>query len=129
MGHTQTIHVIGFSKEENQLRYECQAMSKLEMIQEKIKMEHLGKPLVGWYAQTRAGSRILNNSHPYENVPDSEINHVKVVTCPVCKGKSLTQTGLVRTYCTICRSSGVTKPGYEKRWQGWQIEDMKLKWA
>ena len=117
MGHSQTIHVIGFSKEEKinektYRRHECHAMNKMEMVQKRKYMAKHGTPVVGWLAQTKTGCKMIGADYTWEEIPDSKVSHIKLIDCPICKAKG----------CFVCNHSGITKNNYWKRWQPWQLE-------
>lgn len=130
---SETINIIGLGKYSHEQggRRVYHAMNKTEMLQEKVKAERDdGETISFWYAQTKAGQRILNAFEPYQGVPDSEIKHVKLVECPICQGqgrKRLENGPGLPMYrgCVVCNSSGLTRSGHWKKWQDWQLEEMR----
>ena len=130
MGKSITINVIGFSADEGGKRYVCHATTKTEMVQEAKKMADCGHPVIGWYAQTNQGRKMLryDNRLPgcWEEVPDGLIKHVTLRSCPICDGDGVLDiTEGVKHGCPICNSSGLCRTGHEKQWRSWQIEGMK----
>ena len=132
MGHSQTINVIGFSKEESIgndtfRRHECHAMNKMEMAQEARKMEKRGTPVVGWYAQTNRGCQMIGcDAMILEEIKTEGIKYPKLVKCPICNGQgSKAIRNGVRRGCVVCNSSGITKQNYWNKWQEWQLESIR----
>ncbi len=127
MGKSITINVIGLGPElEPGRRRAFYAMNKMEMLQEKAKAARdYNTEIIGWYAQTGTGARMIGVSGTFEEVPDSDIKHIKLVECPICQGKGKTKLGNGMFYgCVVCNASGITKAGYWKGWQDWQLEEM-----
>ena len=137
MGRSQTINVIGFSEKENidkdsYRRYECHAMNKMEMAQKKKYMEEHGTPVKFWIAQTKTGCKMIGAEYTWEEIQDSNIKHVKLITCPICngEGKRLNKNGgIYDKYCVVCNGSGLTKPNHWNKWRQWQIDNFKLEFA
>ena len=110
MGHSQTINVIGFTRPEilpsgSLGRYECHAMTKMEMLQEAKKMAGKDMPIIGWLAQTTAGCRMLGpDVHVWEEIRADKIKYsIKPVTCPICQGRASRDCGPGMTaHCPVC---------------------------
>jgi hypothetical protein len=133
MGKSYTISVIGSSapekiNEETFREHQCHAMNKLEMAQEKCKMEKRGTPVVSWYAQTKQGCKMLGIDTwlTYVPVQDDEVRHVKTVRCPICDGIGYKPTPKGFGYsCCVCNGSGITKNNHWNKWQEWQLESIR----
>jgi len=128
---TETINVIGFSVEINNQRRACYAQNKMEMAQQKKIMAKEGFPVVGWYAQTNTGCRMLGKDiFIWEEVPDHKIKHVKLITCPICKGIGTQKIseGFIRQ-CVVCNGSGITKTNYWNKWRQWQLDDISAEFS
>jgi len=136
MGRSQTYNVYGVSAaekvdENTTRRYECLAMTKSEMVQEKAKMSHRGTPVVAWAAQTARGCQMLScggDFVPFEHelVSDMQVKHVAMVECPICHGKSIeVKNGVRPNSCPVCNNSGLTRKGHWKRWNDWQLDHMR----
>jgi len=118
MGKSVTIHCIG--RGADGLRY--YAMNKVEIAQELHKAAKEGRQITSWYAQTKIGCRILGDEFAVHfPVPTTSLSLLKLVTCPVCTGQGCNG----RYRCPVCAGSGICKLGNERKWQTWQIEDMK----
>jgi len=125
-----TIHVIGFSADEIKgdklQRSEVYAMNKMEMAQKKRIMEKEGKWIVGWYAQTQTGCKMIGADYPYEEISDERVSHINLIPCPFCNGEGVRR--LSDTFiksCFVCNGSGITKKGYWDKWQSWQLEKLR----
>jgi len=132
MGKSITINVIGFGAEQ-QLengdfrRYECHAMNKMEMAQKKKVMAEKGYPITGWFAQTNAGCKMIGADFVWEEVLDKNVNHVKLIECPICNGigtMPLPGKTIYRS-CVVCNGSGITKKNYWNKWQEWQLNEIR----
>lgn len=135
MGHSQTIHVIGFSEEvkvddKTFRRYECHAMNKMEMVQKKKDMAEHGTPVVGWYAQTKTGCKMIGAEFEWFQVPDNEVKHSKLIPCPICNGiGKVVKNMVVQASCMVCNGSGLTKSGHWLKWREWQLDGVKQEFA
>jgi hypothetical protein len=81
---SKSINVIGFSAEKidengESYYYECHATNKLEMLQQARIMERqYSAPVVGWYAITRTGCKMLGNDvHTLETIPADKVKYKK----------------------------------------------------
>lgn len=111
MGRSYTYHVIGETNEQNIVG----AMSRLEMAQKTaIEAKH-GRRIATWHAQTRTGLRILGTDVMYFPVAARNVRRATVITCPVCEGDG----------CHVCRFSGITQKGEDRRYMPWQIDRMR----
>jgi len=115
MGRSQTIHVVGLGEPgidgAQRMFY---AMSRAEMAQQveiARRFEHIN--IVSWYSQTKTGEKMT------ERGPSTRLKR-----CRICNGKARYGT-VVRYDCPVCRGSGLSMPGNEKRWNDWQIREMK----
>ena len=134
MGRSITIHCIGHAPEYCDVKtggivYRLySAMSKKEIAQARRKAQSDGLKIEFWYAQTKTGCRVLGSHNDwsigiFRKVYDNEVKTPKLVICPVCLGRG--RNGMF--YCPVCDGSGITLKGYEKRWQDWQIAEMKAR--
>jgi len=115
MGYSQTINLIGCSKSDETGRQQiCYAMTKLDMLQEMLKMEKRKTPIVEWYAQTKTGAKMLGkNIYPWDIVKHDSVNiKIKTVPCPACRTKG----------CQICNWSGITTKRHLSGYQDWQLK-------
>ena len=137
MGHSQTINVIGFSAPEplpdgSHRRYECHAMTKMEMLQEAKKMAGRDMPVIGWFAQTNAGCRMLGPGVDiWEEIRADKIKYgIKPVTCPICQGRTSRNCGPGMTaHCPVCNGSGITRQNHWLKWRQWQLDRMKAEFS
>jgi len=118
MGKSVTINCLGYGPIDKGSRRMFCAMNRLEIEQERHKAGKEGIKIEFWQAQTRTGEMILGGT--FDQL-DRNVPHVKTVICPVCNGKG--RNG--KYYCPVCSGSGITRPGNEKKWMPWQIENMK----
>jgi hypothetical protein len=100
-----------------------EAQNRTEIMQQRSRATKKGDRIVWWYAQTAAGVRVLGPKCLGVNfdIRDGDVPSVHVVTCPYCHGRG--QNG--RHYCPVCNGSGLMQPGHDKRWQQWQLDNMK----
>lgn len=124
MGRSFTYHVIGEGPLIDGKKRIYAAMNRLEIKQELEKARKEGDSILTWYAQTRTGCRVLGNENAMSwPIKTEHIPLPKTVTCPICEGEG--HNG--KYFCVICNGSGICKPGNEKKWLPWQLEEMK-KW-
>lgn len=126
MGRSYRVHVVGTSAlvdGEQRLWY---AMNTLEMNWQRIRAEREGQPITGWYAQTSTGERMLGGTS-CEGTPA-----IKLVPCPICDGSGLlgvtnfiVHGQQLRQGCPVCDGTGQTKPGYWRKWQDRQLDEMR----
>ena len=116
MGKSYTVHCVGLSPSR-----EYYAMSKMEIAQANHRAKKNGDQIIEWYAQTKTGVRILGANDTNKCVPAEKIKLPKMVTCPICEGRG--KNG--KYSCPVCNFSGITRPGYEKKWRPWQLESMR----
>lgn len=102
MGRSYTYHVVGETDKHNIIG----AMSRLEMAQETAKEARRGNTVVTWHAQTRVGLRMLGTDVLYLPKVARLIPKTKTIICYVCEGDG----------CPVCRSSGITLQGEERRY-------------
>jgi len=121
MGRSRTVNVLIYGKESDDIRQYRTAMNRLEVLQQIHILKKEGKEIDFFYAQTKIGEKILfgNVSIGYREF--DKRNYLKTVTCPICEGEGHND----KYYCPVCNGSGITVKGNEKRWQDWQLEDMK----
>ena len=103
-------------------------MNKVEIAQAREKARKDGLQIEYWYAQTQVGVKILGGHQDmtidvYRKVLDGEVKAPKLVTCPICEGEG--HNG--QYHCPVCDGTGICKKGNERRWQDWQIADMKAR--
>lgn len=116
MGRSYTYNVIGFGieriKEDDTVwRYEYPCMNLREMAQAVLKAEKNGDVIMGWYSQTKVGTKMLGGlEYTYEGTLG--IKFPKLVVCPRCGGNG----------CGICNFAGYTTKQWLKGFQPWQIE-------
>jgi hypothetical protein len=91
---------------------------EIEQVRHRAKKEEI--KIVYWIAQTKTGERVLG-CPAWGSQLDRDVPHVKTITCPVCLGQG--RNG--KYWCPVCNGSGITRPGNEKGWRSWQIEEMK----
>jgi len=130
MGKSITIACIGHAKiGKNEARI-FDAMNRLEVQQAQMKAKKEGLKITEWYAQTKMGAKTLGARDTYVYVSHTDVPAVKTVVCPVCKGKGTKQLqpGMKRS-CVVCNGSGITAPGFWKKWSDWQIEEFKAEFA
>ena len=126
MGRSGTYNVIGqtaiITSQDKKFRRIYPANNQVEMEQQRAKARRDGKPITCWYSQTKTGNRILGDAFGW--VTDDKAPKVKLVTCPICEG--LGRNGAY--YCPVCDGSGICKRGNERKWQTWQVAEMKLEY-
>ncbi len=131
MGRSQTIHVLGYAPDGGELRI-YRAMNKTEIAQARKLAERDGLKIKFWQAQTKTGAKMIGAAEPWTHIDDEFVKAGKAVTCPVCEGigqkdtgeKTLTGLPIVK-HCIVCNGSGICKPGHEKRWQEWQLNNIR----
>jgi len=134
MGRSQTVNCIGQGIEETDSTggsssriYD--AMNKMEVSQEIEKAKRRGESIVGWYAQTKTGCKTLGTDHPYDIIKTESIKLPKLIECPICGGVGRKESRSVVQCCFVCDGSGITKNGYWKQWQDWQLNGIRAEFA
>jgi len=134
MGRSQTVNCIGQGQEETDNNggissriYD--AMNKMEISQEIEKAKRRGETIIGWYAQTKTGCRTLGTNHTYDIIETEAIKLPKLIKCPICGGIGRKETGSFVNCCIVCNGSGLTKTGYWKQWQDWQLDIVRSEFA
>ena len=118
---SHTYNVIGVASEHDGQQRLYPAMSRVEMAQQAVTAERFdGEHIESWYAQTRAGERMI------EQGPSR-----RVEKCRICggAGRKLNVDKKAHCYCPVCSGSGVAAVGVYRKWRDWQLDMMRADFA
>lgn len=123
MGRSYTYNVVPYYGDGNRGIFGG-AMNKREMEVLRRTNEKYGYKVIGWYAQTKTGEKMLGGF--YAN--DAKLKRPKFVKC-MCDGGvygGIDFSGSKVNYqCPVCEGVGFAPKGRQNKWMEWQIERFK----